>query len=224
MKTVAILFALLMMTGAGLSQYRVKTPYEIQQERRQESEQKRQRALDKKAEEKATTAKLKAAETGIAERFKQIQDENMVLAKKMYRLEHLCENAGIDMAMVYNDSLWPDVSFGKIEIGKMAYIRTPDTLKVVQIIDDKNFIGSLSVHYERYTEREGLVSGHNPPVTIWVKGIQTTGMVDDRSLPINVTTPMKVTGTTQYSTTIGGSSTVFVLEPAGLPKVQFIKK
>jgi hypothetical protein len=46
--------------------------------------------------------------------------------------------------------------------------------------------------------------------TVWVKGIRTTGLVDEGGLDIKV--PLEITGTQSY-TTLSGQTTVFLLEP-----------
>jgi hypothetical protein len=48
-------------------------------------------------------------------------------------------------------------------------------------------------------------------ISLWIGGINTTGMVDGQ--PLKIERPMKITETKTYKTAIGGSRTVFVAEP-----------
>ena len=59
------------------------------------------------------------------------------------------------------------------------------------------------VHYYRYNEK--------PPVLFYIRGLSTDGLVDDQYF--NTTGLFKITGTRRYATTMGGTKTVFVLEP-----------
>ncbi len=88
------------------------------------------------------------------------------------------------------------------EIGRRGYV---EWLAVTQIVDDKNMVGHIWAKIRHNPEARG----HK--LRVWVTGMDTVGMVDDRKY--NVKRVFKITGTKRYET-LFGSSTVFVLEPS----------
>ena len=77
-------------------------------------------------------------------------------------------------------------------------------VKIMNIIDESNMIVWLDESVENIDD---LVR------PVWIRGLDTTGKVDESNL--DILTPLKVTGTIQYTTATGASKTVFLLEPAG---------
>ena len=86
--------------------------------------------------------------------------------------------------------------------GRIGYIGTaelPGVAKILQIIDSRSML----------LEPYSFAADH--PKAVMVRGVATSGHVDDGY--ISITKMLKVIGTIQYTTVIGGSRTVFVLEP-----------
>ena len=79
-----------------------------------------------------------------------------------------------------------------LKVGRIGYIRA----KIIQIIDDSSLLLEL---YSR-------------PLMVIVKGVTTSGLVDDKLWP-GYTKMLQVTGIVQYVTVLGSTKTVFVLEP-----------
>ncbi|MFH1265255.1 MAG: SHD1 domain-containing protein, partial [Planctomycetota bacterium] len=78
----------------------------------------------------------------------------------------------------------------------------PQSVYVFQVVDEDSMLIEI-----RYSRRDKLVC--------WLDGFSTNGVVDgDRHS--GVAALLEVTGTRQYATTLGGTKTVFVLEPFGL--------
>lgn len=90
-----------------------------------------------------------------------------------------------------------------LSVGQIARL---DNFKTIQIIDSNNMIvewldGYTSGRYgSRITE------------TIWIKGINTQNMADEQRVEVREQA-FKITGTKTYEVVMGGTRTVFVLEP-----------
>lgn len=107
--------------------------------------------------------------------------------------------------------------FGPVlEMGQIAYLNGTHDIGhgsyradawVKSIIDITNMIVVITVDYR----------AHNPtrytPITtnVWVKGLNTVGLVDNSKLEYSGL--LKATGTKTYTTVSGTGKTVFVLEP-----------
>jgi hypothetical protein len=224
MRTVLFAAIILTISGVVVSQVRPKTLQEIQQQRRTESEQKRKEALDRKAREQQAEAENRIKEKQVMSRIEEIVRDNRALSEKVFRLEYLCQQSNVDMAMVYNDAIWPLWKFDEIKAGKTAFIHKPDSLRIDQIVDAKNMICNLFLNHEQYSPQKGSMSSETKKYSVWIKGVDTTNLVDDKERTIDITAPMKVTGTTQYPTVLGGTKTIFVLEPSEMPKITANKK
>jgi hypothetical protein len=84
---------------------------------------------------------------------------------------------------------------------------------VLQIIDSKTMRAEL---------RDPRV-GTNKNINVMVRGLPTSGMVDNQAFACE--TVFEVTGTETYNTAIGGTQTVFVLKPLDTdPIVELIQK
>ena len=90
-----------------------------------------------------------------------------------------------------NDETFISVPKLKYEVESFGRI---GTAKVTQIVNSKE-----------------LIVRTNDDVSLWIKGISTVGMVDDFHKVFKET--FVCTGTKTYATAIGGSRTVFVIEP-----------
>ncbi len=101
-----------------------------------------------------------------------------------------------------------------LEVGQVAKVLT---LKVVQIQNSTNFLGKVPVWYAYQIVGKGVgpITLHyaesTKDVLVWITGVDTAGMVDDQNAKIDRV--LGVVGTRQYGTVVGGSKTVFVLEP-----------
>jgi len=113
-----------------------------------------------------------------------------------------------------------------LELGKVAYAGKENLIYIEQVIDSSNMIAKL-VFYKIpiYAKRnpESRLLTMPPPIIrydsvdtiVWIKGYNTEGLVDGKRFkPLY---PFKVTNTKTYETAIGGSNTVFVLEPVSKP-------
>jgi hypothetical protein len=86
-------------------------------------------------------------------------------------------------------------------------------IRVSQIIDTK------TMRAELVDPRVGV----NKRINVMVRGMSTSGMVDDQTFACD--TVFEVTGTETYNTAIGGTQTVFVLKPLDTdPIVELIQK
>jgi len=97
-----------------------------------------------------------------------------------------------------------------LEVGQIVYFDNNIELEITQIIDQANMITDIIIdkmcvdYLGRSLEKR---------VSVWVKGFDTTGLVDGKRLKIDNNVLFKVAGTKTYDTAIGGTNTVFVLEP-----------
>jgi hypothetical protein len=94
--------------------------------------------------------------------------------------------------------LVPSIAYGQVdlgfEVGQKGKLLTNFNWTVMQVIDEDNML-------------VGLPAGQR----LWVKGFKTEGLTDGK--PFRISNIVKVTGTTTYKTAIGGTKTVFVIEP-----------
>lgn len=86
-----------------------------------------------------------------------------------------------------------------LEIGRIFYFFDDNTFQIEQIIDKQNMIVELNAL--------------GKSVTVWIHGLPTSNYADDMTIKPTSEQLYKVTGTQQYDTTIGGTKTLFVLEP-----------
>lgn len=243
MKIVSILFVITSFAGIIFGQYRQKSILELQQQKRAEENRSHIESQNRKeAARKKQVASIEDEPSSNLEEQKQIKERLSFLEKRLWRLEYLCKQAKIDISSVDTDSFWPLDTMGEIKLGKIGFIRPPSKIEVIQIVDKMNMI--CVVVEQRFRaiqgERQPLsfresrtATGTNSGPTVdyvsydykeivWIKGIETTGNVDGKIIKLDL--PLEVTSTTQYKTEIGSMSTVFVLEPAELPRVQYLKK
>ena len=105
---------------------------------------------------------------------------------------------------VYLPSLSRRLSAGEIGVLRenVPYSAVAQDVYVFQVIDEDTLL--IEIAYSRSNR-----------MICWLDGFSTNGVVDgDRHS--GVAALLRVTGTRQYGTAIGGSRTVFVLEPFGL--------
>ena len=85
--------------------------------------------------------------------------------------------------------------------------------KIIQIIDDLNMIVGL---YELDVSEVGKVEGKlglkEERQTVWLSGMLTKGLVDGAAFSFKPENAYKVSDTKRYTTALGGSKTVFLLE------------
>ena len=142
------------------------------------------------------------------------------------KLRSLCEKAGVDSTQIM-----PGIAakFKKpLKIGQAAYLGGDNSLRAEQIIDSRNMIAKLTFGYYREIDQSAArnpgfltsipYTGPYIPIDtfVWLKDIDTSGVVDGQKIKIDGA--LKVTGTKTYKTMLGGTSTVFVLEPVNNAK------
>ena len=93
----------------------------------------------------------------------------------------------------------PDIK--EFSIGSIGKFR----IEVTQVISPSELIGRAWSEDARST-------------TIWIRGVSTEGVTDERNNVMRVTKPYEVTGTKTYTNALGATRTVFVVEPLKLPK------
>lgn len=113
-----------------------------------------------------------------------------------------------------------------MDIGDFGYIPSHAVLfdgalnfwrcKVQQVIDERNMLVKVTRHDATYTTAREAGS-----YLIWVVG-KYSGVIDGQNVTLK--SVFRVTGTKQYTTAIGGSKTVFMLEPFDIaPIVERLK-
>jgi hypothetical protein len=122
----------------------------------------------------------------------------------------------VQYQLTFTHNATADVNFEQIHINSLLShpIHTVDLeigttgilfdVKIMNIVDENNMIVWLD-------ESDQNIDDLLRPV--WIRGIDTAGKVDESNL--DITTPLRVTGTIRYTTVEGGSKTVFLLEPTG---------
>lgn len=115
-----------------------------------------------------------------------------------------------------------------LKVGQTAYLKD-NFAKVEQVINAKNMLIDIITGYEtipgtaprQWTAREAGHLTRAPTIyepqrpvheVVWLRGIDTKGLADGSKVELDK--PLKITGTETYETIMGGSKTVFVLEPA----------
>jgi hypothetical protein len=107
--------------------------------------------------------------------------------------------------------VFPNLS-GNMKVGDFG-VFFGNKIRVSQIIDAK------TMRAELVDPRVGV----NKRINVMVRGMSTSGMVDDQTFACD--TVFEVTGTETYNTAIGGTQTVFVLKPLDTdPIVELIQK
>ena len=133
--------------------------------------------------------------------------------EELVRLHYVCAKVGVDINIIYDESIWPKQRFEPpLRVGQKALLDATNKLKVVQVIDGNNFIGELSMRW---------LSGQTwlpKKETVWVRGVNTAGHVDDSYVTFEK--PMLVSGTTTYPNPAGSTKTVFVIEPTTWPEIE----
>jgi len=161
-----------------------------------------------------------------AEIDKQQKEINM-LQKQVAVLTKLCKDANIPMlALEYlkQKTVYHSDIKGlnlPLNVGQIGYNlgNLGDDVKIKQIIDEKNMLVTLT-HYapRNYYIQNGrrVYTTDGPHISsekiVWIKGINTAGLVDDTQLKIE-NVALKVTGTKSYEDAEGATTTVFLLEP-----------
>ena len=232
MKTLIFLTALLLVSGIAGSQTRPLTMPEMMQKQREESNRKRQEALDRKEKQNNQAGMTKTVSEYAAE-IDRLKIEIAALKKQNEQLREICKQHNFDLSVIDDKSSTQTEPLGSLAVGKVGVIQSPNSLKILQILDSTNMICEFTriVYVERITESPSYpqesrtASGRYAPIkytepasreeVVWIKGIDTTGKVDDHIITIKLT--LRVTGTTQYDTAFG-PKTVFVLEPTAESK------
>ncbi len=98
-----------------------------------------------------------------------------------------------------------------LKIGQIGYMGGDNAFKVEQIIDEKNMIVDFIVESPTRGVPSGRILRTGYSKIVWVSGIDTSNFVDGKS--IRYTRPLEITGTKSYETVMGGTKTVFLLEP-----------
>jgi hypothetical protein len=103
-----------------------------------------------------------------------------------------------------------------LSVGQIARLRNyydqTQEIKTVQIIDSNNMIVELySAMFAKNGKNILYFIGMCKEV-VWIRGIDTRKMADEQSIEIG-DQPFKITGTKTYEVVMGGTRTVFVLEP-----------
>jgi hypothetical protein len=121
----------------------------------------------------------------------------------------------VEYQLTYSHNATADISFELLHMSSLLYppIHTADLhigttgilfdVKIMNIIDDNNMIVWLD-------EAVGNIDDILRPV--WIRGISTVGRVTDSNC--DITTPLEVTRTIQYTAVSGAVKTIFMLEPA----------
>ena len=165
---------------------------------------------------------IKWAKKMIAKLTKQLTKQE----KENNRLLILCRKAGIDTALpkpqnnlnsqakldnqVKFDSQAKHVE-SPLKIGQIIYFDKNDNFRVRQIIDKQNMIVDLRCNQGFTIGGDECYSPYIP--LVWVCGIDTSKYVDETIIESTSEQFYKVTSTKQYDTAIGGTNTVFVIEP-----------
>lgn len=108
---------------------------------------------------------------------------------------------------------------GRLQVGQIAYL-DKNSPRIEQILDKQNMLVEITIGERAYRSstipRESRFLTQIPmryePIKelVWIKGIDTFGLVDGKSVEIKQL--MKITGTKTYETVMG-SKTVFLFEP-----------
>jgi len=157
---------------------------------------------------------ISRAEKMVANLKKQLAEQE----KENNRLLALCRKAGIDTAKPRQQNA-PNINSqngqakhieAPLEIGQVVYFdydKYTDCFQIQQIIDAQNMIIELRI---RELVGDTYESYHQP---VWLRGFDTSKYVDNTIIRPASDQLFKVTGTQQYITAIGGTKTLFVLEP-----------
>ena len=112
-----------------------------------------------------------------------------------------------------------------LAVGQIAYLGRTNNARVEDIIDGTNMVVEITVGYKSLATRSpglrfnesrfltGVRSGGPQEAitkTVWIKGLNTAGLVDRSEVKSPV--PLKITGTRSY-TKWSDKTTLFVLEP-----------
>jgi hypothetical protein len=188
------------------------------------------------ADLQATVKKQGAAIKCLQAKMVELRKELKAQQKENARLIKLCQRAGVYTGKP--GRRFPRPLRGangqlqrltKVELGASGWV---GSVTAEQIIDANNMIVKLSVGVSRVNPRlrgktavvtrPGLVSPkglamEGYPVyhtkTVWLKGINTTGLADNGGIDLNCL--CHITGTKSYTTVTGAQRTIFVMEPVG---------
>lgn len=105
-------------------------------------------------------------------------------------------------------------SIGVIRKGRSKDVETFDTersrpMKLFQIIDKENALTEWS---------EGIAGDST---LVWLKGFSTDGLADGKT--VTISRPVRVTGSKQYTTAMGTSKTVMVIEPCDIDEKTLVQ-
>jgi len=101
--------------------------------------------------------------------------------------------------------------FFPLSVGQIVYFDVDDKINVVQVVDSNNMIVELLIRevrkYPNYTVLEPVKQ------MAWIQNYKTTNIVDEKKIIPPPNLLFKIIGTKTYETAIGGTQTVFLLEP-----------
>lgn len=164
-----------------------------------------------------------------------LQKENDTLKKTNQKLQALCKKNKINIRNIceeeeVKDSI-PD-HFTSLTIGQIAYFGKNQTLVIRKIQDENNALAEFILKFKPYEATgqssfgtynkaymdisafdQGTSMASATPIKefIWLKGINTSGIVDGAE--IQPYCPFQITSTKTYQKSNGSSNTVFILEP-----------
>jgi hypothetical protein len=148
---------------------------------------------------------ISRAEKMVADLKKQLAEKE----KENRRLLALCRKAGIETDVKQNDDEQSGIA-SKFEpplsIGQIAYLGGNNDITIEQIIDANNMIVRFTLEPDVRGVPSGRILSHGYSKTVWIAGINTSGLVD--GIGWKTDKPLKVTGTKS-----DGINTLYVLEP-----------
>jgi len=170
---------------------------------------------------KTTITKLEKQIEQQEKKIKRLREDLQAEKEENQRLTKICREAGINFEKterpmvvdyqvcqtpikpaVLSDSM-ETLGFTKLEVGELGWI---NGLKIEQIIDANNAIVIIQLETGEPVTNMGV-----PIRTVWLKGVQTDGLADDKWLTINH--HFVITGTKTYNTAMGSHKTLYVIEP-----------
>lgn len=150
-------------------------------------------------------AERRPAQQDLYDQRRQAMEESAILRAMMERqqtildrFDYACRQVGLDADLIYDDSRWPTEGFLSTQAGVPAY---PGTVSILQIVGPEQMLVEFRIAGRKTV---GMLHGY-----------PTAGLVTERTLVLE--TPYQITGTMTYATALGGSNTVYILEPAALP-------
>jgi len=141
-----------------------------------------------------------AYERRVETRLKKIEDRLANLEDARTKIMNILERQGEAIRLLILPPELRDAGPLKepLRSGQHVFFTETDRLKVVQIVDSSNMMIELS-------------SWLRQP-NIWMTGISTTDMADDKAFTLSRDRIFRVVGTRSYTTIRGGQRTVFELK------------